>query len=204
MSMGTSVGQMGDQEDYQKYLEGTVVVNIDPDDIERIKVIIPGIYETINDCVWVGPAKQSPFGMGLGYGSFGVPQLGSTVLVELQDGDPNYPIYHGGLLKSSFKTPEQKELFHEQAWGFEDPSGNRLVVDMKAKTWFFISASKVSLFITEPGDTVINIPKEHMVTIGANSNVNIKGNTNITTGGQTNITSGAEVRVNGSVIYLNS
>lgn len=196
MSFESLHEQMNDGEDYRnKFLLGTVVDISDPDGTERVKATIPGIYDTPQDCVWIGPAKKSAFGQGKGWGTFGVPALGSTLLVELQDGDPHHPIYHGCLVMQGHKVGEQVSKFHERAWGFEDPDHNQLVVDLKAHTTTFTSNSKVKFVISAQGDLTITIPKDMRITVGGDLNAQVSGSAEITADGPVNI--------NGSVIHLN-
>lgn len=196
MSLESLHAQLNDQEDYSgKLLVGTVVNNDDPKGTERVKAIIPGIYEDEESCPWIGPLKKSPFGFGKGYGTFGVPAVGSTLIVELQDGDVHHPIYHGVLHLGSHKTAAQKKEFHKDAWGFEDPDHNKLIVDMKAHTTTFESNSKVKFFISASGDLEVTIP-EHVMT-------NIGGNLTAQVGGTAFIQAAGRVDIKGSTIHLN-
>lgn len=212
MSFGTTSAQMNDAEDYVgKLLEGVVVDNNDPEGIDRVKATIPGIYSTAEDSPWIGPVKKSPFGSGSGWGTFGPPAVGSTLIVELQDGDPHYPVYHGVLLKSSHKTSDQKSKFHKDAWGFEDPDHNRLVVDLAAHTTSFTSSSGVKFEISASGDLTVTTPEHTVVNVGGNLSAQVTGNASLTVGGNasatvsgsTSLTSGGEVSIKGSKINLN-
>jgi hypothetical protein len=120
-------------EDYaQGYYLGVVTNVNDPLDLMRIQCKVPGLYDPdLGDVPWCGPIKDSPFGFGSGYGVYGYPQMGSTVLIELQGGDEHKPLYRtiptAQDPNGNFSGPNQ--------WGFQDPSGNILVVDMAAGTW---------------------------------------------------------------------
>ena len=196
MSFESMNEQMGDEESYEgKLLLGTVVDINDPLGTERVKATIPGVYPTLKDCPWIGPLKKSPFGQGKGWGTFGVPALGSTLLVELQDGDPHHPIYHGCLVMSGHKVGDQVSKFHKDAWGFEDPDHNQLVVDLKAHTTTFTSNSKVKFEISAQGDLTITIPKDLKITVKGDLNAQVSGSAEVTSEGPMNI--------NGSVIHLN-
>ena len=194
---------LDDTEDYDgTYLVGTVIDNKDPDGLERVKAIIPGVYPTAADCVWIGPFKKSPFGQGKGFGSFGVPAKGSRLLVELQHEDPHHPVYHGCILMMGDKTGALKEEFHEEAWGFSDPSGNKLVVDMRTQTLTFIHSTKVVIKIEE-GTMTIQTPKDFNVISAGNVNMSVKGNLSAVVSGESTIHSDGVTHVQGSQIYLN-
>ena len=212
MSFSTTSVQMNDSEDYLgKLLEGTVIDIDDPEGTDRVKATVPGLYSSAEDCPWIGPAKKSPFGSGSGFGTFGPPQLGSTLIIELQDGDQHYPIYHGSLLKSSHKTAEQKSKFHPRAWGFEDPDHNRLVVDLAAHTTTFTSSSGVQFHISASGSLTVTVPQNVDTTVGGNLTASISGNATLNVGGSlqaqvggsANLEASGEVKVKGSKIVLN-
>jgi hypothetical protein len=75
---------------YGKY-RGTVLQNVDPQQLGRIQVIVPDVSALIPTS-WAMPCvpiagKQS--------GSYFVPQIGSGVWVEFEQGNPDYPIWVG-------------------------------------------------------------------------------------------------------------
>jgi hypothetical protein len=81
------------QEKYgQNYYIGTVSANNDTVGIGRVQANVSGLFDTSQGSVpYIGPLKDSPFGFGKGakgpYGVYGMPQVGSTIKVELQNGD---------------------------------------------------------------------------------------------------------------------
>ena len=118
-----------------KLLLGEVVDNNDPLFMDRIKVKIPELYNPdLGEVPWCMPAKNPVFGQGKTWGLYGVPAIGSTVLVELQDGDANFPVYRSFVQIKPNVNPEYNT---PNKWGFVDPSGNKLLVDMEAKTFTF-------------------------------------------------------------------
>jgi hypothetical protein len=85
---------------YGKY-RGTVTNNIDPLQIGRIQVIVPDVANVIPGS-WAMPcvpfaSKQS--------GVYVVPQIGSGVWVEFEQGDPDYPIWVGGFWGLAAEVP---------------------------------------------------------------------------------------------------
>jgi len=203
MPLGTVQDTMNNKEDYDgKYLIGTVIVNLDPDGLDRIKALIPGIYDDEESCVWIGPSKFSPFGVGGGYGVYGPPAIGSQILVILQDGDQHHPIYLGSLLAFGKKTAEQKREFHNNAWGFVDPTGNKLLVDMTTKTWTFVHSSLVSMVIKD-GTVTVTTPQDHNWLIKGNMNATVEGNMTANVAGNTTMHSDGTCEIQGSTIQLN-
>ena len=122
-----------------KLLLGEVVNNDDPLHLDRIQVKIPELFEPdIGELPWCMPAKNPIFGQGKTWGMYGVPAVGSIVIVECQDGDDNFPVYRGF---AQIKPNVNAEFDTPQKWGFVDPSNNKLVVDMEAQTFVFTHSS---------------------------------------------------------------
>lgn len=91
----------GASEKYYGKYRGIVVNNIDPEQIGRIQVIVPDV-STIIPCTWAMPCVPMA---GKQQGVFMVPQLGSGVWVEFEQGDPDYPIWVGGFWGSAAEVP---------------------------------------------------------------------------------------------------
>ncbi len=77
---------------YGKY-RGTVVNNIDPQQIGRIMVMVPDVSGLIPTS-WAMPCVPIA---GKQMGTYCVPQVGAGVWVEFEQGDPDYPIWVGGF-----------------------------------------------------------------------------------------------------------
>ena len=77
---------------YGKY-RGTVLQNIDPEQIGRIMVEVPDVLG-LTPSSWAMPCVPAA---GIQAGCFIVPPIGSQVWVEFEQGDPNYPIWTGGF-----------------------------------------------------------------------------------------------------------
>ena len=76
---------------YGKY-RGTVVNNIDPQQIGRILVMVPDVSGLVPTS-WAMPCVPIA---GKQMGTYCVPQVGAGVWVEFEQGDPDYPIWVGG------------------------------------------------------------------------------------------------------------
>lgn len=74
---------------YGKY-RGTVVNNVDPEQIGRIQAIVPAVSPIPSS--WAMPCL--PWG-GTNQGVFTVPLVGAGVWIEFERGDPDHPIWTG-------------------------------------------------------------------------------------------------------------
>lgn len=85
---------------YGKY-RGTVMNNVDPMQMCRIQAIVPDV---------LGPIPTS-FAMpcvpitGKQMGTFMMPQIGSGVWIEFEQGNPDYPIWTGGYWGLAAEMP---------------------------------------------------------------------------------------------------
>lgn len=150
--------------------------------LERIKVEIPGLYEGDNSLFpWCLPMKHSPFGQGAGYGTFGVPQIGSYVVVILQDGDPHYPYYDASILIDGNQIAEGGTNYPKR-YGFKDPTGNYFYVDMTS------GSVQIKLFHKSGTNLVINDNGSVNVTTVSNVTVNVTGNVTATVSGNVDAT----------------
>lgn len=85
---------------YGKY-RGTVLQNVDPMQMGRIQVIVPDV-SAILPSSWAMPCVPIA---GKQMGSYFVPQIGSGVWVEFEQGDPDYPIWTGCFWGSAAEVP---------------------------------------------------------------------------------------------------
>ncbi len=91
---------MRDQKFFGKY-RGTVLNNIDPLQIGRLLVQV-GDVEGLAPSSWAMPCF--PFS-GRQMGAYMLPQIGSGVWVEYEQGDPDYPIWSGCWYGSAAEVP---------------------------------------------------------------------------------------------------
>ena len=85
---------------YGKY-RGTVVQNVDPEQIGRIQAMVPDVSGLLPSS-WAMPCV--PFA-GKQNGVYVVPQIGAGVWIEFEQGDPDYPIWSGGFWGSAAEMP---------------------------------------------------------------------------------------------------
>lgn len=136
-----------------KFFLGKVVNNDDPLHLDRVQVEIDQLYSlSQGELPWCMPLKTPIFGQGSGFGIYGVPAIGAIVIVIMQNGDNNFPMYIGsGYIKANvngvYDTP--------QKYGFVDPSNNRLLVDMEQQNWQFIHSSGATVTIDKDNKVTV-------------------------------------------------
>jgi hypothetical protein len=89
---------------YGKY-RGTVLNNVDPMKMGRLLVSVPDV-SGISPTSWALPCVPV---LGLQMGIFAVPQLGSGVWVEFEQGNPDYPIWTGCFAGSAADIPVEAQ-----------------------------------------------------------------------------------------------
>jgi uncharacterized protein involved in type VI secretion and phage assembly len=85
---------------YGKY-RGTVVNNVDPEQIGRIQAIVPDVSNVVPTS-WAMPCLP---GAGVNTGMFTVPPVGGGVWIEFEQGNPDYPIWTGGYWGLTAEVP---------------------------------------------------------------------------------------------------
>ena len=85
---------------YGKY-RGTVLQNVDPEQMARIQVMVPDVSGLLPSS-WAMPCVPIA---GKASGTFVVPQIGAGVWVEFEQGDPDFPVWTGGFWGSAAEVP---------------------------------------------------------------------------------------------------
>lgn len=80
---------------------GTVVNNIDPEQIGRVQAVVPAVLGLVPSS-WAMPCVPVA---GVNMGLFTVPPIGAGVWIEFERGDLEYPIWVGGYWGSAAETP---------------------------------------------------------------------------------------------------
>lgn len=178
MSFHTANDTLTHSEEYDKgYYLGTVTANVDPLGLHRIQANVPGLYDTNSGEVpWIGPHKDSPFGFGTGpngqYGTYGSPAIGSKVKIELQNGDEHNALYSPVQVLADVNT----DFSAPNVWGFKDPAGNTLRVDMIAGTWTFTHQSGDQVQYQPTGDRVTIIEGNDSLAVNKKLTIIVQGN----------------------------
>ena len=92
---------MSDGQKYFGKYRGTVINNVDPMQIGRLQVQVPDVTGLIPSS-WAMPCFPSS---GKQMGFWSVPQIGTGVWVEFEQGDPDYPIWSGCWYGSAADVP---------------------------------------------------------------------------------------------------
>jgi len=148
---------------YGKY-RGTVINNVDPMNIGRLMVQVPDVSNVIPS-TWAMPCFAFA---GIQNGLFVVPQIGSGVWVEFEQGDPDYPIWTGCFFGSAAEvpalalaTPPGLQGFVVQTVGqntlmISDTPGPTGGILLKASTGALISISDTGITISNgQGATIL-------------------------------------------------
>lgn len=98
---------------YGKY-RGKVENNVDPQQQGRVQVSCPAVLGDGRNS-WAMPC--APYA-GSGVGFFAVPPVGANVWVELEGGDPDYPIY-SGCFWGTGEAPAQPAVAEIKVWKTE-------------------------------------------------------------------------------------
>jgi len=92
---------MADVKKFWGKYRATVVNNIDPMQLGRILVTVPDVQGLIPSS-WAMPCVPIA---GKQMGTYVVPQVGSGVWVEFEQGDPDYPVWVGCYWGSAAEVP---------------------------------------------------------------------------------------------------
>ena len=149
---------------YGKY-RGTVVNNVDPMQIGRIQAIVPDVSGPIPSSL----AMPCLPGAGINTGLFTVPQIGSGVWIEFEQGDPDRPIWVGGYWGTVAERPVLSQAVPPAVNGFtlQTTLKNGIVVSdvpgptggilIQTTTGAMISVSDVGIVISNGKGAIINM-----------------------------------------------
>lgn len=87
---------------YYGKFRGTVLNNIDPENRGRIQAMVPDV-QGLTPTSWALPCLPAA---GKGSGVYVLPEIGSGVWIEFEQGDPDYPIWTGCFWGSTVELPE--------------------------------------------------------------------------------------------------
>lgn len=109
---------------YSEY-PGFIVDNKDPENLHRVRLIIPGIADVPMDS-WAWPKALFA---GSTFGAHCIPPEGTMVWVSFRLGDPNHPIWFNGHYSADdTKNWTTKQKRYNNYW-FQTPQGNIIELD---------------------------------------------------------------------------
>ena len=112
------LGEAGRPAFYGKYA-GVVTDLGDPKSIGRVRAHVPEVLGEDEPCGWAMPC--APWGGGPNRGFFALPEVGDTVWIEFEAGDPMRPIWTGTFWGAPTSSGGQDDL--GTATGSELPEG---------------------------------------------------------------------------------
>jgi uncharacterized protein involved in type VI secretion and phage assembly len=231
--MGRKIGAAGLTQHNDKFYgnyRGTVMDNVDPDKLGRIKVKIYPMLSGVEteNLPWAVPAMPLSSGAGENYGSFYVPEVGTNVWVFLEAGDIYQPVYFaeatdglkglpvgidedypsttvtetktGIVIKINRKEGNENVLV-------EHPKGSFIEMDKDGA--ITINTSETAGHITIEADEadIDVIADKGDVNISANEgDINIEAaqsNINVSTGGDADVNAAGNVTIKGLTVQIN-
>lgn len=156
--MFNNMNQM-ESPDYTIPFLGKVVDNNDPKKLQRVKVEIPNLLTgDPSSLPWCFPAQHSLFGMTDSAYSVGVPVVGSTVMVELQNGDIHYGMVRSCLHTSTSNVTGELATNYPNRRGWLDPANNLFYVDITSGqvVVHFLHKSGTRLTIADNGKVTVH------------------------------------------------
>ncbi len=190
-----SVQQL-ESDSYEGYYVATVVDNNDPKKLQRVRVNIPELMEGASALLpWIAPIQKAVFGFGNTSGTVSVPEVGSQVVVQFQEGDLSYGLMLGAIPSKVFELPGELSTNYPKRYGWKDPAGNVFYVDTTSGSndVEFKHVSGTTIHINNAGEVTVTAPK---ATVNATGEVDL--NTPLTKISQ-NLQVGGNVVVTGTV-----
>ncbi len=141
---------------YGKY-RGTVVNNIDPNQVGRLLVQVPDVL-AVGLSSWAMPCFPVA---GAQMGAVSIPPIGAGVWVEFEQGDPDYPIWTGCWYGSVAEVPALSLAIQPPIQGFTFATSQQnsiTISDLPGPTGGILLKSKTgaSIMINDLGITIQN------------------------------------------------
>jgi phage baseplate assembly protein gpV len=116
----------------------------------------------------------------------------------LQDGNKQYPMYHCiGRHAAPAGFPSGT------SWGFKDPAGNILKVDLAAQTVRFATSTGVVFAVDASGNLAITVPGTTTVNATGDVTVNAQHKVTVVAQEEADVTSSTKVKLTAPNIELN-
>jgi Type VI secretion system/phage-baseplate injector OB domain len=110
MSFWNFLRESGDQRTLDNVvLQGWVINNMDPMQLQRVKVRVHDLHDDIadTDLPWFTPYQLAAFSGNANVGDHGpIPQVGTKVWVKFTDNSQYHGVYGGGVANSQNQVPE--------------------------------------------------------------------------------------------------
>lgn len=166
---------------YPQYAK--VVDNNDPEHLQRIKCIIPGIIEgETKDLPWIFPQTSAYLGGRIDSSMFIIPEVGSEVVVTWANPQDIYHCYYIGRHPSKATSPQNPFLEdYPETYGFIDKVVEWFRVNKKSPFVEFFRKDQSWIKLDKDGTLHINLPANLIITIGGYLQFNVGGQTTFNT-----------------------
>jgi len=176
-----------------------VVDNKDPENIGRVKVIIPSLSGTQVQ-LWARPV--SAFGYSTTCGSHVVPDVGCYVYVMFENGDVRFPVYMGGVVLLQNVMPESTEEGSQEKEYIllRTPNGNLLRISDNKNKFTLRTKGQRILEIDDTQQRVYLKTDKHSVDINdANGEIHIEcdGKVYVHSTGETRVKADGKIYLDG-------
>ncbi len=162
-----------------------VVDNQDPLQMRRLKIRTSLHSKYPDDHLpWALCGVFQSQGGTSGAGSFAIPLVGSSVLVQFQAGDPDQPIYVGTLADSS-NVPALFKTNYPHRVGVLFDGGSYVYVDCQENE-VKLSHQGTTVVIDSAGKVTVNVASDVDLTVNGNVTASVTGDVNLTVGGSVN------------------
>ena len=175
---------------YGKY-RGIVVDNQDPAKLGRLKLSVPSVLGSDVVTGWAMPC--TPYGGAANQGFLYVPDAGSAVWTEFEEGDLEFPIWVGsfwsqpnseselpkpnkgsdGSEESDIQDPPTSKII-KTAKGhtlqFEDADGSEMILLREGKKGHFLTMDQNGITVTDANANTIQFTSDGITVQDANSN----------------------------------
>jgi len=140
-----------------------------------------------NSSAWIRVAQATA---GNGWGSVAIPRIGSEVLVDFVNGDPNQPVVIGSLYNGAnqppYSLPENKNI---TALRTRSTSGGRGFNELRLND----TAGSEQVLVRSQKDFNLVVQNDYHEDVARNSDTSVGHDANLTIGGQRTETVGADM-----------
>jgi len=180
----------------------TVRDNNDPEHLQRIRCVIPGIIEgdNVEDLPWIFPQTFSGLGGRKDSSLFIIPEVGSEVVVYWPNHNDIYHCYYYARHPSKVTSPQNPFLEdYPETYGWIDKVVEWLRVNKKSPFVEFFRKDQSWIKLENDGSLHINLPKDLIITIGGMLQADVKGQTSLNTAAEKVNVAGATDISTGSI-----
>lgn len=144
---------------YYSFYRGFVSDNRDPENLARVKVLVPGIIEEDID-YWAWPLGKFS---GKGYGINSIPQIGSTIYVAFELGDPSQPLWLHGWQGEGERTAEESSPY---VHSYTTPGGASISVNDETQEVIVTGHTNTKVHLNEKGVSIELASSEEKIFLG--------------------------------------